>query len=75
MRRKRWSRLIQGSSGGELCGWDPGGDGLGHTVITAELTYEEGARQAAVWDERRSSEARSCSLHSVEEFSEEGRTG
>lgn len=35
MRRKRWSRLVQGSFGGELCGWDPGGDGLGHTVITA----------------------------------------
>lgn len=33
----------------------PGGDGLRHAVITAELTHEEGVREAAGWAERKSS--------------------
>lgn len=45
---------------------------------SAELTPEEGVKEAAVWAERRSSGARSCGSHSAEEFSEahwQGRTG
>lgn len=78
MRRKRWSRSVQGSSGGELHGQDPGGDGLRDAVITAELTHEDGVKEAAVWAERRSSGARSCGSYSVEESSEahwQGRAG
>lgn len=52
MRRKRWSRSVQGSSGGELRGQDLRGDGWRHAVITAELTHEEGVKEASTWAER-----------------------
>lgn len=37
---------VQVRSGGDLCGWDPGRDGLGRVVGTAGLAQEGAVKEA-----------------------------